>query len=142
MEVILLEDVRTLGKKGQIVKINDGYARNYVIPKKLGIEATPKNLNDLKLQKKREELAMAKELAATIEDKSVTVYMKTGEGGRTFGTISTKEVAAAVKEQLGLEVDKKKMKLDEPIKTLGTHIIALKLHKDVTAKLTVKVVEK
>ena len=113
MEVILLEDVRTLGKKGQIVKINDGYARNYVIPKKLGIEATPKNLNDLKLQKKREEkeaaeeLAMAKELAATIEDKSVTVYMKTGEGGRTFGTISTKEVAAAVKEQLGLEVDKK-----------------------------------
>lgn len=132
MEVILLEDVRTLGKKGQIVKINDGYARNY----------------DLKLQKKREEkeaaeeLAMAKELAATIEDKSVTVYMKTGEGGRTFGTISTKEVAAAVKEQLGLEVDKKKMKLDEPIKTLGTHIIALKLHKDVTAKLTVKVVEK
>ena len=129
MEVILLEDVRTLGKKGQIVKINDGYARNYVIPKKLGIEATPKNLNDLKLQKKREE-------------KSVTVYMKTGEGGRTFGTISTKEVAAAVKEQLGLEVDKKKMKLDEPIKTLGTHIIALKLHKDVTAKLTVKVVEK
>ena len=83
MEVILLEDVRTLGKKGQIVKINDGYARNYVIPKKLGIEATPKNLNDLKLQKKREEkeaaeeLAMAKELAATIEDKSVTVYMKT-----------------------------------------------------------------
>ena len=139
MEVILLEDVRTLGKKGQIVKINDGYARNYVIPK---------NLNDLKLQKKREEkeaaeeLAMAKELVATIEDKSVTVYMKTGEGGRTFGTISTKEVAAAVKEQLGLEVDKKKMKLDEPIKTLGTHIIALKLHKDVTAKLTVKVVEK
>ena len=148
MEVILLEDVRTLGKKGQIVKINDGYARNYVIPKKLGIEATPKNLNDLKLQKKREEkeaaeeLAMAKELAATIEDKSVTVYMKTGEGGRTLRTISTKEVAAAVKEQLGLEVDKKKMKLDEPIKTLGTHIIALKLHKDVTAKLTVKVVEK
>ena len=131
MEVILLEDVRTLGKKGQIVKINDGYARNYVLPKKLGIEATPKNLNDLKLQKKREEkeaaeeLARAKELAASIEDKSVTLSMKTG-----------------AKEQLGLEVDKKKMKLDEPIKTLGTHIVALKLHKDVTARLTVKVVEK
>ena len=92
MEVILLEDVRTLGKKGQIVKINDGYARNYVLPKKLGIEATPKNLNDLKLQKKREEkeaaeeLARAKELAASIEDKSVTLSMKTGEGGKTFGT--------------------------------------------------------
>ena len=141
MEVILLEDVRTLGKKGQIVKINDGYARNYVIPKKLGIEATPKNLNDLKLQKKREEkeaaeeLAMAKELAATIEDKSVTVYLKTGEGGRTFGTISTKEVAAAVKEQLGLEVDKKKMKLDEPIKTLGTHIIALEAEQSVIGSM-------
>ena len=146
MEVILLEDVRTLGKKGQIVKINDGYARNYVLPKK--IEATPKNLNDLKLQKKREEkeaaeeLARAKELAASIEDKSVTLSMKTGEGGKTFGTISTKEIAVAAKEQLGLEVDKKKMKLDEPIKTLGTHIVALKLHKDVTARLTVKVVEK
>ena len=144
MEVILLEDVRTLGKKGQIVKINDGYARNYVLPKKLGIEATPKNLNDLKLQKKREEkeAARAKELAASIEDKSVTLSMKTGEGGKTFGTISTKEIAVAAKEQLGLEVDKKKMKLDEPIKTLGTHIVALKLHKDVTARLTVKVVEK
>ena len=148
MEVILLEDVKTLGKKGQIVKINDGYARNFVLPKKLGIEATPKNLNDLKLQKKREEkeaaeeLARAKELAASIEDKAVTLSMKTGEGGKTFGTISTKEIATAAKEQLGLEVDKKKMKLDEPIQTLGTHIVALKLHKDVTAKLTVKVVEK
>ena len=142
MEVILLEDVRTLGKKGQIVKINDGYARNYVLPKKLGIEATPKNLNDLKLQKKREEKEAAEELAASIEDKSVTLSMMTGEGGKTFGTISTKEIAVAAKEQLGLEVDKKKMKLDEPIKTLGTHIVALKLHKDVTARLTVKVVEK
>lgn len=135
-------------KEGSDCKINDGYARNYVLPKKLGIEATPKNLNDLKLQKKREEkeaaeeLARAKELAASIEDKSVTLSMKTGEGGKTFGTISTKEIAVAAKEQLGLEVDKKKMKLDEPIKTLGTHIVALKLHKDVTARLTVKVVEK
>lgn len=117
MEVILLEDVKTLGKKGQIVKINDGYARNFVLPKKLGIEATPKNLNDLKLQKKREEkeaaeeLARAKELAASIEDKAVTLSMKTGEGGKTFGTISTKEIATAAKEQLGLEVDKKKMSL-------------------------------
>lgn len=85
-----------------------------------------------------EELARAKELAASIEDKSVTLSMKTGEGGKTFGTISTKEIAVAAKEQLGLEVDKKKMKLDEPIKTLGTHIVALKLHKDVTADLQLK----
>lgn len=147
MEVILLEDVKSLGKKGQIVKINDGYARNFVLPKKLGLEATPKNLNDLKLQKAREakeaaeELQAAKELAVKVEEKPVRLTMKTGEGGKTFGTISTKEVAAAAKEQLGLDIDKKKMKLDEPIKTLGNHIINVKLHKDVTAKLTVSVGE-
>ena len=141
MDVILLEDVKTLGKKGQIVKINDGYARNYVLPKKLGIEATAKNLNDLKLAKKREEkeaaeeLAAAKELAAKIKECTVTVSMKTSEGGRTFGTVSTKK-------QLGLDIDKKKMKLDVPIKALGNYIIQIKLHKDVTAELTVKVVEK
>ena len=138
MDVILLEDVKTLGKKGQIVKINDGYARNYVLPKKLGIEATAKNLNDLKLAKKRE----AKELAAKIKECTVTVSMKTGEGGRTFGTVSTKEVAEEAKKQLGLDIDKKKMKLDVPIKALGNYIIQIKLHKDVTAELTVKVVEK
>ena len=132
MEVILLEDVKSLGKKGQIVKINDGYARNFVLPKKLGLEATPKNLNDLKLQKAREakeaaeELQAAKELAVKVEEKPVRLTMKTGEGGKTFGTISTKEVAAAAKE---------------PIKTLGNHIITVKLHKDVTAKLTVSVGE-
>lgn len=148
MEVILLEDVKTLGKKGQIVKINDGYARNYVLPKKLGIEATSQNLNDLKLANKRAEkeaaleLENAKELAKKIEESAVTVSMKTGEGGKTFGTISTKEVAEAAKKQLGLEIDKKKMKLDEPIKSLGSHIISVKLHKEVTAKLTVKVVAK
>ena len=153
MEVILLEDVKSLGKKGQIVKINDGYARNFVLPKKLGLEATPKNLNDLKLKKANEdkiakekleaaeELQAAKELAVKVEEKPVRLTMKTGEGGKTFGTISTKEVAAAAKEQLGLDIDKKKMKLDEPIKTLGNHIITVKLHKDVTAKLTVSVGE-
>ena len=138
MDVILLEDVKTLGKKGQIVKINDGYARNYVLPKKLGIEATAKNLNDLKLARKREE----KEAAAKIKECTVTVSMKTGEGGRTFGTVSTKEVAEEAKKQLGLDIDKKKMKLDVPIKALGNYIIQIKLHKDVTAELTVKVVEK
>ncbi len=147
MEVILLEDVKSLGKKGQVVKINDGYARNYVLPKKLGIEATPKNLNDLKLQKMRDdkqaaqELQEAKDLAVKIEEKPVKLAMKTGEGGRTFGAVSTKEIAAAAKEQLGLEIDKKKIKLDESIKTLGTHIVSVRLHKDVSAKLTVVVNE-
>lgn len=147
MEVILLEDVKSLGKKGQIVKINEGYARNFVLPKKLGVEANAKNLNDLKLQKAREaklaaeELQEAKDLAVKIAEKPVTVTIKTGKGGKTFGTVSTKEVAAAAKEQLGLDIDKKKMKLDEPIKTLGTHQIQVKLHKEVTATLTVKVGE-
>lgn len=147
MEVILLEDVKSLGKKGQIVKINDGYARNYVLPKKLGLEANAKNLNDLKLEKARqakqaaEELQEAKDLAVKVEEKPVKLTMKTGEGGKTFGTISTKEIAAEAKKQLGLNIDKKKMKLDEPIKTLGTHIVTVKLHKEVTAKLTVVVGE-
>lgn len=148
MEVILLKDDKNLGKKGQIVKINDGYARNFVLPKGIGLEANAKNLNDLKLAKKREEkeaaeeLAAAKELAIKVEEKPVTVSMKTGEGGKTFGTVSTKEVAEEAKKQLGLDIDKKKMKLDEPIKSLGTYEIAVKLHKEVTAKLAVKVVEK
>lgn len=148
MEVILLEDVKTLGKKGQIVKINDGYARNYVLPKKLGIEATSKNLNDLKLQKANEEkiakeqLDAAKSLAAKIEEMTVKMQIKTGEGGRTFGSVSSKEIAEEAKKQLNLELDKKKIVLDEPIKTPGTHIVTVRLHRDVHAKLKVVVSEK
>jgi len=147
MEVILLEDVKSLGKKGQIVKINDGYARNYVLPKKLGIEATSKNLNDLKLQKANEDkiakehLEAAKALAAKIEVASVKMQIKTGEGGRTFGSISSKEIAEEAKKQLGLELDKKKIVLDEAIRTPGTHIVTVKLHREVSAKLKVVVNE-
>ena len=147
MKVILLEDVKALGKKGQIVKVNDGYARNFILPKKLGVEATAKNLNDLKLQKANaekiaaEQLAEAKALAEKIGELSVTLKMKAGEGGRAFGSISSKEIAVAAKDQLGLEIDKKKMVLPEAIKTFGTHEVPVKLHKDVTAKLTVKVTE-
>jgi large subunit ribosomal protein L9 len=147
MEVILLADVKELGKKGELVDINEGYARNFILKKKLGIEATAKNLNDLKLKKANEEklalekLEQAKSFAAELEEKSVVLKIKSGEGGRTFGSISTKEIAQATKEQLGYEIDKKKMVLSEPIKTLGTHIISVKVHKDVTAKLTVKVIE-
>lgn len=147
MEVILLEDVKSLGKKGQIVKINEGYARNYVLPKKLGLEASPKNLNDLKLTKAKEaklaqeELDAAKAFALRVAEKPVKLSIKMGEGGKTFGSISTKEIASAVKEQLGLEIDKKKMHLDDAIKTLGTHNVPVKLHKDVTAQLVVVVSE-
>jgi large subunit ribosomal protein L9 len=147
MEIVLLEDVKALGKKGQIVKVNDGYARNFILPKKLGVEATSKNLNDLKLQKANEaklaaeQLAAAKELAAKIEAGSVSLSMKAGESGKAFGSVSSKEIAAAATEQLGLDIDKKKLVLTEPLKTFGTHQVPLKLHKDVTAKLTVKIVE-
>ena len=142
MEIILLQDVKSLGKKGERVKINDGYARNFVLPKKLGIEATAKNLNDLKLQKANEDriaaqkLEEAKQLAAKIEEKSVVLSVKTGEGGKLFGSVS-----AACEKQLGLEIDKKKMVLPEPIKACGTTIVPVKLHREVTAKLTVKVQE-
>lgn len=147
MEVILLEDVKALGKKGQIVNINEGYARNFILPKKLGLEATPKNLNDLKLTKAKEakmaqeELDAAKALAIKVEENAVKLSIKIGEGGKTFGSISSKEIAAAVKTQLGLEIDKKKMHLEDAIKTVGNHEVAVKLHKDVTAKLKVEVSE-
>lgn len=148
MEVILLEDVKSLGKKGELVNVSEGYARNFILKKNLGIEATPKNLNDLKLKKANEEkvakerLEEAKKLAGEMEKMSVTLNMKSGKDGKTFGSISTKEIAVAVKDQLNLELDKKKLVLDEPIKTLGTHIVSVRLHRDVTAKLTVKVLEK
>jgi large subunit ribosomal protein L9 len=147
MEVILLEDVKSLGKKGDLVKINDGYARNYVLPKKLGIEANAKNLNDLKLKRANDEkvaqqkLEDAKEFAKVLEQSTVLVKIKAGEGGRTFGSISSKEIAQEAKKQLNFDIDKKKIVLDEPIRTLGTHIIQIRLHKDVTAKLNVKVQE-
>jgi len=147
MKVILLEDVKTLGKKGDTVDINDGYARNFVLPKKLGIEATNKNINDLKLQKAHEEKVAqeiyeeAKALAVTIGEKSVTLTIKSGEGGRTFGSVSTKEIAKAAKDQLGLDIDKKKMQLTDPIRTLGTTIVPIKIHPKVVAELKVNVRE-
>ena len=145
MQVILLEDVKALGKKGEVVKVSDGYARNFILPKKLGLEATPKNLNDLKLQKAAEEkrqkeiLEEAQKLAKELEGKKVLLTIKTGENGRTFGSVSTKESAAALKEQLGFNIDKKKMVLNDPIKNMGTYTIPVKLHAKVTAELTVRV---
>ena len=147
MEVILLEDVKSLGKKGDIVKVNDGYARNFILPKKLGVEKTAKSLNDLKLAKAAEEkkqkeiLEEAQALAKAIEEKSITLSIKSGEGGRTFGSVSTKEIAKAAADQLKLEIDKKKMVLPEPIRSLGVTEVPIKLHKDVTGVLRVKVIE-
>ena len=136
MKVILIEDVKTLGKKGDTVNVNDGYARNFILPKKLGIEATAKNINDLKLQKANEE-----KVAKEIKEKSVTVTIKTGEGGKTFGSVSSKEIAAAYKSQLNIEIDKKKLQLAEPVRSLGVYKVPYKVHPKVTAELTVKVAE-
>ena len=147
MKVILLEDVKALGKKGQIVNVNDGYARNFILPKKLGVEANNKNLNDLKLKKAndekiaQEQLEEAQELGKKIEAGKVELAIKVGEGGRTFGSVSTKEIAAAVKEQMGYDIDKKNIQLKEAIKTLGTHNVPVKLHTKETAELKVLVKE-
>ena len=148
MKVILLQDVKSLGKKGDIVEVSKGYARNFILPKKLGVEATGKNINDLKLQKANQEkiaaenLAAANELADQLSDKSVEIPMKVGDNGKVFGAVSNKEIAAAAKDQLGLEIDKKKISVDEPIKSLGEHTVKIKLHPKVTGQLKVNVTEK
>lgn len=147
MKVILTADVKSLGKKGEIVDVSDGYARNMLLPKKLGVEANSKNINDLKLQKANEDkvakeiLEQAKALAAEIAEKSVTVSIKVGEGGKTFGSVSSKEIAEAAKAQIDLELDKKKIQLSNPIRTLGVTMVPVKLHPKVTAELKVHVKE-
>ena len=147
MKVILKEDVKSLGKKGQVVEVSDGYARNFILKKGKGVEANSKNLNDLKLQKAnqdkvaQEQFEAAKELGKKVEAGQIQVSIKTGEGGKAFGSISSKEIAEETKAQLGLEIDKKKIQLKETIRTLGTHMVSVKLHPEVTAELKVVVKE-
>ena len=147
MKVILLVDDRKLGKKGQIVEVNDGYARNYVLPKKVGMEATPKNLNDWKLKKAHEDkvaaekLAEAKALAEELKDKKVTASLKVGANGNTFGSVSSKEVAELIKKQLGYEFDKKKIIMKDAAKGLGGYEVGIKLHPEVTAQILLDVQE-
>ena len=138
MKVILLENVKSLGKKGEIVNVNDGYARNFILPKKLGVEATGKNLNDLKLQKNNEKKVAQENLDAA---KELAAELSAGKVGRTFGSVSSKEIAVAVKDQMQLDIDKKKIQLKESIKSLGTHIVTVKLHPEVSAELKVVVKE-
>lgn len=147
MKVILLQDEKKLGKKGDIIEASEGYARNYILPKKIGVEATAKNLNDLKLKQAkedrqaREQLDAAKELAALLESKQVIVKIRAGEGGRAFGSVSSKEIAAACQAQHGIEIDRKKIVLTENLKSFGSYEVGVKLHPQVTGKLTVKVAE-
>ena len=145
MKVILLEDVKSVGKKGEVVEVSDAFARNVLFRKKQGVEATGKNMNDLKLQKANQEkvaaenLAAAQELAKTLEKAEITLKVKVGEGGKLFGAISSREIADAVKEQLGIEIDKKKVLLTSPLKAVGTASVPIKLHTKVTADLKVNI---
>lgn len=147
MKIILLQDEKKLGKKGDIIEASDGYARNYILPKKIGVEATSGNMNDLKLQKAnaakvaKEQLEAAQALSEVLATKTVEVKMKAGEGGRAFGSVSSKEIAVACKEQFGIELDKKKIVLAEAIKNFGVYEIGVKLHPQVTAKMKVHVSE-
>lgn len=147
MKVILLQDVKALGKKGEIINANDGYARNYLLPQKLGVEANAKNLNDLKLQKSNEEkialekLEDAQKFAKDLESKEIIVSIRAGEGGKTFGSVSSKEIANAFKEQCGIEIDKKKIQMEESIKNFGVYQVKVKLHPKVMGTLKVKVQE-
>ena len=147
MKIILLQDEKKLGKKGDIIEASEGYARNYILPKKIGVEATPKNMNDLKLKKAndekvaREQLEAAQAMAADLENRQVLVKIKAGEGGKAFGSVSSKEIAAAYKEQHGLDIDKKKIVLPESLKNFGTYEVPVQIHPQVTGKLTVEVRE-
>ena len=147
MKVVLLEDVKSLGKKGEIVEVSEGYARNFLLPKKKGAPANAANMNTLKLQKPNEEkkekerLEAAQELAGKLENAEVSVSIRSGKEGKTFGSVSSSEIEKAVKAQLNLDIDKKKLVIAEPIKSFGVHEVKMKLHRDVTAVLKVKVVE-
>lgn len=146
MKIILLEDVKSLGKKGEIVNVSDGYARNMLLPKKLGVEATPANLNSLKLKKANDDklaheaLEAAKAFKEKVDAASVRIPIKAGENGKVFGSVSAREIADAAREQLGFELDKKKFIMDGPIRELGTVKVPVRLHPQVTAELAVEVV--
>ena len=147
MKVILQQDVKGQGKKGQMVNVSDGYARNFLFPKKLAVEATADNVNTMKLQEKAkaaklaEEKAQAQAIADQLKELTVRVVAKGGNGGRLFGAVTTKEVSDALKAQHGIEINKAKLALDEPIKSFGGYELKAKLGHDVNAVVKVVVVE-
>lgn len=145
MKVILLQDVKKVGKKGELVEAADSYARNVLLRQNLAVEANGRTMNDLKLRRANDEkvaaenLEKAQELKELLEKSSVTIRAKTGEGDRLFGSISGKEIADVAKEQLGIELDRRKIVVDTPIKNIGTMEVTVKLHPQVKAALAVKV---
>ena len=145
MKVILLEDVRGSGKKGDIVNVSDGYARNMLVPRGLAIEATPQNIKQLEKKKEAqakkfaEDKTRAQELSKKLEETGITISAKAGKDGKVFGSITSKDIAEALLKQ-GIEVDKKKILLDSPIKTIGETVVSVKLFTEVSGKVKVNVV--
>ena len=146
MKVVLLQDVKGHGKKGELCSVSDGYARNFLFPKKLAVEADNAALNELKNREeakahhKKEEIAAANETAAKLNGQTVVITAKAGSGGRLFGAVTSKEIAAEIKNKLGIEIDRKKMNVAD-IKSFGEYTAEVKLYQGITAKLTVKVTE-
>lgn len=147
MKIVLLDNVKKLGKKGEVVEVADGYARNVVIPKKLGVEATAANLNNLKLKNKNEEKKeenlrnLALKNKEVIEKLVIELKIKAGENGKTFGSITNKEIAEGIEKESKVVVDRKDVMLEEPIKSIGKYDVKVKLHKDIIATVKVSVVE-
>lgn len=147
MKMILLQDVKSVGKKGDLVNVSEGYAKNFLLPKKYAVEATKANLNDYELKqkaeakRKQEELEEAQATAKALEDKEVVIKVKTGENGKLFGSVTNKEVAEAIVDQTKLKIDKKKVSIGDPIKMLGERTAVVKLHPKVTAEVKIKIVE-
>lgn len=147
MKMILLQDVKSVGKKGELINASEGYAKNFLLPKKLAVEATKSNLNDYDLKqkadarRKQEELEAAQEIAKALEDKVITIKVKTGSNGKLFGAVTNKEVAEEIIKQTNLPIDKKKVSIGDSIKMLGERTAVIKLHPKVTAEVSIKIVE-
>ena len=148
MKVILLQDIKGKGKKGQMVEVSDGYARNYLLPRKVAVEATADNINTMrmndkaKLEKEQKARAEAAEIAAKLKDLELTVRAKGGGAGRLFGSVTSQEIADALKQEAGIELDRRRILIDEPIKTVGLYTVKCKLGYEINANLRINVQEK
>lgn len=148
MKVILLKDVKGTGKKGEMKEVSDGYARNFLLPKKMAIVADNTAVKELNEKNKaaenkaQKEYEAAVELGKKMEEMNIVMYSKAGDGGRLFGSITSKDIAEQLKKQHGVEVDKRKISLDEPIRVLGSRFVDVKIHQKVTTKIKVDVKEK
>ena len=146
MKVILQQDIRGKGKRGQMIEVSDGYARNYMLPRKLAVEATADNVNTMRMndkamqEKRQREREEASAIAARMRDLTVTVFAKGGGAGRLFGSVTNQEIADALQSQ-GISLDKRKIVIEEPIKTIGTYTVRCKLGYEITADLRVEIKE-